>query len=446
MKRFSRILMAASIFPVTVGAAAQGQSPIASSSSDPSAAQAWVTSFYNSYTIQPMWFRGGTVSPAVAELQRILHRAPFDGFAPGPQYAGLVQAAVRQASSGTPADLAAAEKIVSTAWVAYVQAIRRRTPGMIYAYPVLSPQGTRADQILLTAAGAPSLQNHLVAVSNLNPVYSQLRDAAWAEAQLNGVQTPDPRLLANLDRARSLPATGRFVLVDAGSQMLHMYDGGRAVDSMKVVVGDKRNLGLPTPLIASVMHYMTFNPYWNVPHHLVRQKVAPGVLKEGVKYLKPRGYEIMSDWTENATVLSPTSVDWKAVAAGKTQIRVRQLPGPQNSMGKMKFPFPSGQDIYLHDTPQRDYFALSRRDKSNGCVRLEAAPRLARWLLGREPTPPSSDPEIRTPLPQGVPVFLTYLTAKPTPTGIAYLDDIYGWDVPGAQVAAIDGGYAGSGQ
>jgi murein L,D-transpeptidase YcbB/YkuD len=106
-------------------------------------------------------------------------------------------------------------------------------------------------------------------------------------------------------------------------------------------------------------------------------------------------------------------------------------------MGKMKFPFPSGQDIYLHDTPTREYFARSNRALSNGCVRLEAAPRLARFLLGRDPIAPSKDPEIRTQLPAGVPVYLTYLTAKATPQGIAYLPDIYGWDVPGAQVAAF---------
>jgi len=442
MKRFHKVLLAAAAAPLCIGATAMAQPSTMPVQADPSAlaAQAAVAAFYKSYTVQPVWFRGGVPSPALSELQRILHRAPFDGFAPGPQYAAQVQAAVRQAASGKPADLAAAERSVSIAWVSYVQAIRRPTPGMIYAYPVLGPQGTRADQILLTAAASPALQAHLTSVSNVNSIYAGLRDAAWAEAQASGNLTPDPRLLANLDRARSLPAAGRFVLVDAGSQMLYMYENGRPVDSMKVVVGDERNLGLPTPMIASIIHYMTFNPYWNVPHHLVRQKVAPGVLKEGVKYLKPRGYEVMSDWTENATVLAPEAVDWKAVAAGKTQIRVRQLPGPQNSMGKMKFPFPSGQDIYLHDTPQRDYFALARRDKSNGCVRLEAAPRLARWLLGRDPVAPSADPEIRTQIPQGVPVYLTYLTAKPTTAGVAYLDDIYGWDVPGAQVAAINAG------
>lgn len=446
MKRFSWIIPAASAALSSAVAHAQlSPAPLAADASTLSA-QSSVAAFYNSYSIQPLWFRGGRASPAVAELQQILHRAPFDGLAAGPHYATQVQMAVRQAASGRPADLAAAERIVSTAWVAYVQALKRSTPGMVYAYSYLAPQGTRADQILLTAAGAPSLQAHVSGMSRLNPVYDQLRDAAYREAQTSGNMTPDRRLLANLDRVRSLPASGRFVLVDSGSQMLHMYENGQPVDSMKVVVGDKRNLGLPTPLIASIMHYMTFNPYWNVPGNLIRKNVAPGVLREGTKYLKTRGYEVMSDWSEEATILSPDSVDWKAVAAGTKKVRLRQLPSPFNSMGKFKFPFPSGQDIYLHDTPQRDYFSLARRDKSNGCVRLESAPRLARWLLGRDPVPPSSDPEIRTRLPQGVPVYLTYLTATATPTGVAYLDDIYGWDVPGAQLAALDSGVSGAGQ
>ncbi|MFL6734061.1 MAG: L,D-transpeptidase family protein [Sphingomicrobium sp.] len=425
-------LLAATMFqPLT---AANAQSVAAASSAVPSvaSAQASVASFYSTYTIQPLWFRGGVANPAVGDLVRILKRAPFDGFSGGPQLASQVEAAVASAAGSNPASVAAAERTLSTAWVAYVQAVKRPTPGMIYAYPVLSPQGTRTDQILLTASAAPSLQAMINSVANVNPIYAQLRDTAWAQANATGNLSPDSRLLANLDRARSLPAKGRFVLVDAGSQMLYMYENGQPVDSMKVVVGDKRKLGLPTPMIASIIHYMTFNPYWNVPHHLVRQKVAPGVVKEGTKYLKVRGYEVMSDWTEQATVVAPDSVDWKAVAAGQKQIRVRQLPSPTNSMGKMKFPFPSGQDIYLHDTPQRDYFALAHRDKSNGCVRLEAAPRLARWLLGREPIAPSKDPEIRTQLPQGVPVFLTYLTAQPKDGTIAYLEDIYGWDGPQA--------------
>ena len=71
----------------------------------------------------------------------------------------------------------------------------------------------------------------------MNPIYAQLRNAAWAEAQASGNMTPDPRLLANLDRMRSLPANGRFILVDSGTQLLTMFENGQPVDSMKIVVG-----------------------------------------------------------------------------------------------------------------------------------------------------------------------------------------------------------------
>lgn len=390
-----------------------------------------VAAFYNRWST-PMWFHGGTVNPAAGRLTAILKRAQFDGLASGPQLASLVEAAIARAAGGNPADVAAAEQVLSAAWVTYVQTLKRPAPNTIYAYAVLAPQNTRADQILLTAAAAPSLEAHLQTVSNVNSTYAQLREAAWLQAQATGAG-PEPRLLANLERARVLPAGGRYVVVDSATQRLTMYENGQPVDSMKVVVGMK---SMPTPMIASMIHYVTFNPYWNVPHHLVRKTVAPNVLKQGLGYLKSRGYEVMADWSEESAVLPPDSVDWKAVAAGKTQIRVRQKPGPGNSMGDMKFRFPSGEDIYLHDTPTREYFAKSQRTLSNGCVRLEDAKRLARWLMGREPVAPSKDPEIRVQIPQGVPVYLTYLTAQPSSAGVTYLADVYGWDQPAGQKVA----------
>jgi murein L,D-transpeptidase YcbB/YkuD len=392
-----------------------------------------VSTFYNQYR-PTIWFKGGTAAPAAAQLVTILRRAPIEGLSFGPQVADQVEAALRRAASGAPADIANAEQTLSAALVTYVQALKRPTPGMIYAYSVLSPQGNRADQILLTAAAAPSLEVYLSATSNINPIYASIRDAAWREAQAAGNLTPDPRLLANLERARTLPAKGKFALVDSASQRLLMYENGQVVDSMKVVVGDKDKLGLPTPLIASIMHYMTFNPYWNVPHHLVQKIVAPGYLKQGgAKYLKARGYEVVSGWTDDATVLDPATIDWKAVQAGEKKIRVRTLPGPNNSMGKMKFPFPNGEDIFLHDTPAREHFAKAQRTISNGCVRLEDAKRFARWLLGREPVAPSAETEVRVQLPAGVPIYLTYLTAQPTETGLTYLKDVYDWDRPSTQ-------------
>src|SRR5205085_9906342 len=118
---------------------------------------------------------------------------------------------------------------------------------------------------------------------------------AWAEAQAHGNLTPDSRLLANLDRVRSLPATGRFLLVDAGSSMLTLYENGQQVDSMKVITGTNE---LPTPLIASVMYYITYNPRWHAPDHLVRKTIAPNVLPLGMTYPKARGYHAIQDWSQ----------------------------------------------------------------------------------------------------------------------------------------------------
>jgi murein L,D-transpeptidase YcbB/YkuD len=393
-----------------------------------------VSAFYSKWSARPIWFRNGAADPAISDLVNILKRAPFDGLATGPQLAAQVEAAVLQAQSGTPADIAAAERVLSTAWVEYAQRMKRPTEGMIYAYPVLKPQGSRTDQILLTAAAAPSLASYLASVANVNPIYAQLRDTAFAQAQATGNFTPDPRLLANLDRVRSLPAKGRFMLVDSGSSMLTLYQDGQRIDSMKVITGTQE---LPTPMIASIMYYITYNPYWHAPDHLVRKTIAPNVLRLGQSYLKSHGYSVVDAWSETPKMIDASSVDWKGAAAGSVHLRVRQDPGPLNSMGKLKFPFPNPEDIYLHDTPNKALFAKSQRNLSNGCVRVEDAKRLGRWVLGQDPASPGSDAEIRVQLPRGVPIYLTYITAQVRDGKLTYWPDLYGWDrAPPTQFAS----------
>ena len=406
-------------------------SPALAQSSGTLAAPA-VAAAYQTYHIQPMWFRGGVESPAVGQLVAILQRAPFDGLADGPELAAHVQAARAQVRAN-PSSAPALEQALSAAWVRYVQGLKQPTKGMLYAYPVLQPQGTSADRILLTAAAAPSLERHLATTASLNPIYARLRDQAWAEAQASGNFIPDPRLLANLDRARSIPSGGRFMIVDSATQMLTLYENGQPVDAMKVIVGTNQ---LPTPLISSIMFYVTFNPYWHAPDHLVRKTIAPNVLRLGLNYLKTRGYQVIDQWSETPETIDPSTIDWKAAAAGTLHLRLRQAPGPLNSMGVLKFPFPNSEDIYLHDTPSKDLFAKAQRNLSNGCVRVEDARRLGRWLLGRDPVAPGADPEIRVQMPQGVPIVLTYLTAQVRDGKLTYLPDFYGWDKAGAQQIA----------
>jgi L,D-transpeptidase YcbB len=105
-------------------------------------------------------------------------------------------------------------------------------------------------------------------------------------------------------------------------------------------------------------------------------------------------------------------------------------------MGKMKFGFVNDYGIFLHDTPHKNLFAKAKRNLSLGCVRLEHPERLAEWLLGREPSPPGDGSEqnvlIDTPDHRGVPVYITYLTARPGGDKLAFADDVYKLDVTAA--------------
>jgi murein L,D-transpeptidase YcbB/YkuD len=200
-----------------------------------------------------------------------------------------------------------------------------------------------------------------------------------------------------------------------------------------------------TPIMAVILRDAKVNPYWNVPPELIRKLTATRIEQQGLSYLKNFHYEVLSDWSGNGQPVDPKSVNWRAIASGKEQpkILVRQLPGPWNSMGKMKFEIPNDYGIYLHDSPEKELFAKSDRHLSNGCIRLSDYKRFATWVFGGVPQASTPREQIFDP-PQPVPVFITYLTVEPRGNGVVFRSDPYGWDsvamqqmfAPGAQVAS----------
>ena len=383
-----------------------------------------LTGFYASRNGTPLWLQNGTDSVAARELIGALQRAQLDGLSEGPALAVQAQVLLARAQSGDKAAVADADRFLSTAWVLYVQSLQRPPTGMSFADGWARPRQQSPREILQQAASASSLVAHVRAISSVNPVYAQIRDAAWAEMQ-RSAGSPDPRVLASLDRIRAMPFQKRYVIVDAASARLWMVENGQIADSMKVIVGKP---SAQTPTLASTIYYATLNPYWHVTPDLVRTLIARNVLDQGFGYLKSHGYQLFTNYGDDAVQLSPDQVDWKAVAAGRTTVEVRQLPGPGNSMGHLKFGFANPYDIYLHDTPNKDLFAQDDRDLSHGCIRLEDAERLGRWMLGRDPTSASSTPEEHVTLPTPVPIYITYLTAQPQGGQLSFVDDVYGLD------------------
>ena len=236
---------------------------------------------------------------------------------------------------------------------------------------------------------------------------------------------------------RAIPAipVGRHILVDAASATLWMYEDGKVVDSMKVVVGKPE---LQTPMMAGFIRYAILNPYWQVPDDLVKNTISANVLDRGVGYLRTGGYQVLADWRPDAPLVDPATVDWHAVHEGRAKVHVRQLPGGDNFMGKVKFEFPNAQGIYLHDTPDKQLLRLDERQLSSGCVRLEDAGRMHRWLMGEALPSRVREAEKVVPLPEMVPIYITYLTAIPDGGQIAFRDDPYGRD--GVQLAAVGDG------
>jgi murein L,D-transpeptidase YcbB/YkuD len=239
------------------------------------------------------------------------------------------------------------------------------------------------------------------------------------------------RLAINVERAWRLPATrafDRYVVVDSGAAEAYLYDRDRVVDGMKVVVGSTKT---KTPMMAVLMRRAKSNPYWNVPPELIRSLTAKRIGQQGLSYLRDFHYEVLSDWSGNAHPVDPKKINWKAIASGRTEptILVRQLPGPWNSMGRMKFEMPNDYGIYLHDTPHKELFSENDRWVSNGCVRLQDYQRFAGWVFGGRVPQPTSQREQVFELPRPVPIYMTYLTVEPSPNyGVVFRPDRYGFD------------------
>jgi murein L,D-transpeptidase YcbB/YkuD len=432
MRRFRRGARPLNAFFLAGVAVAAAAVPLLSGTVPASAAVAApssdgdIAAFYRSRAGAPLWF-SPKAGAAAQQLLSLLVTAQADHLNPKRYNVKALTRAVVNARSGDPGALQRADAMLSEAFVAYARDQRHDPGGIIYVDPELRPTPPSASELLTAAARAPSLSDYVQQMGWMNPIYAKLRAAIAAHVFRTDAERRQLEL--NLERARALPAgNGRYVIVNPPAARLYMYENGQVVDSMRVVAGRPDPIA-QTPMMNAYIRYIALNPYWNSPPDITSRKLAPTILKEGRAYFTKRGYDLVDHFGPDAHVLNPMSVDWRAVAAGRVQVNLRQRPGPANSMGKMKFMFPNAQGIWLHDTPEKEKIEDAARLQSNGCVRLEAAPRLASWLFnGRPPSPKGARPEQKVDLPAPVPLYITYLTAVPSGTSIVYFDDFYGKD------------------
>jgi len=242
-----------------------------------------------------------------------------------------------------------------------------------------------------------------------------------------------------LERLRWLPhlSKGRLVLVNIPMFRLWAWDlsppSGAPLFGMDVIVG--RALNTRTPVFVEEMRYLIFRPSWNVPPGILRRDILPAIARDP-DYLRRREMDILWGAGDDAQSVAPTAENLALLRRGL--LRVRQRPGPNNAMGLVKFIFPNDENVYMHDTPAQELFSRTRRDFSNGCVRLEKPVALADWALSDQPewtrdrilVAMNGRQPRRVNLTQSIQVILFYITAAVMPEDgtIRFAEDIYGHD------------------
>ena len=215
------------------------------------------------------------------------------------------------------------------------------------------------------------------------------------------------QIRANLERLRWLPRQEPPTRIDVNTAaaVMDYYVDGRLASHMLAASGKPGDD--ETPMLASAIDSIVFNPPWNVPQEIAQDEILP----KGADYLERKGFV------------------WK-------NRRLVQQPGPDAALGVVKFEFANPYAVYLHDTPAKAAFAQAQRAVSHGCVRLAQAIDLAKILLSNEPDWPAgrvdqtiaSGDTVHVRLSRPVPVRLLYLTAFSDGDRLGFRSDLYGWD------------------
>jgi murein L,D-transpeptidase YcbB/YkuD len=210
-------------------------------------------------------------------------------------------------------------------------------------------------------------------------------------------------------------------------------DSEARIRQMDVIVG-KAFEATQTPVFSADMSYLIFRPYWEVPYSIALKEIVPAA-RRNPSYIAAHQMEIVRGGGDAAAVMPDTAENVELVAKGA--LRVRQKPGPNNSLGLVKFMFPNPYNVYLHSTPAKALFAESRRDFSHGCVRVSDPVGLAQYVLRDSPewtrekilAAMNGTSSLTVTLKNRIRVFFVYGTALVTENGDAlFFDDIYGHD------------------
>ena len=231
------------------------------------------------------------------------------------------------------------------------------------------------------------------------------------------------QIRVNLERARWMlhDLDERFVLVDIAGFRVLFYQENKIIWSSRAQVGQPYR---DTPVFRSSIKHIEFNPAWIVPPGIFAKDVLPGVLKDQ-NYLKKRDLSVIDS---RGAVVDSKTIDWKLYANKPFPYRLRQNPGENSALGRIKIFFPNEYLVYLHDTPSKALFEEEERAFSSGCIRVEKPFELAemllddplQWNLESIIQAAESGKNKKVPLPRPVTILLMYWTVEVDEAGLVH--------------------------
>ena len=232
----------------------------------------------------------------------------------------------------------------------------------------------------------------------------------------------------------------RYIVVNVPAGQLDAVEGGSVRSRHNVVVGKPER---PTPMLASKVSELNFNPYWNAPVSIVEKDILPKVRKS-LAILDKMNIRIYDGY--QGPEVDPTTVDWNTVTPDRYHFR--QDPGQGNAMASVKINFPNKYSVYMHDTPDKQLFTAASRYFSSGCVRIEKVHVLTSWILRGQDNWSSeqidsvvnSGERVDVEVADGPEIRFAYLTAWTTDDGqVHFRDDIYRLDGTGFIIGQPEG-------
>lgn len=264
-------------------------------------------------------------------------------------------------------------------------------------------------------------------------INGQVDEATWY-AMAVPAATRLQQLYLNFTRVQNMAAnlTDRYVVVNIPAATIEAVAGSMVEQRHTAVVG---RVDRATPILASKIHQINFNPYWHVPKSLVERDLTK-YMQEDPQYLAKQNIHIYDGGGQE---IDPATIDWTNIG-NAINYMYRQEPGAENSMGHCKINFHNPHDVYLHDTPSKALFGENARFHSSGCVRVEGVNQLVAWLLqsngdwdeGRVNSTFDSLERLDVSVKSPVPIHTTYITAWANRQGtVSFRDDVYEFDAQG---------------